>query len=293
MDLETFKIHYHDFTIGISQTELVSLISDEILSDFPKNLPKDNKENIENFLTGICASILREEGYEINDSQGIPIKAKEVKDSPLLYPTLKLFLSSGAKREYKGIKFDFSFFLLSQELVMLFSYLDAFLLNCLRAIAESDEKILKRDKKITWKEIITARSREEIVENIIEKYCYEFGWQNFRNKIDILKKEHRLEVSTPDDVIDSICEGEGLRHLVVHNGSRINRDFLNKNPFYEGEIGDQIIINKDYLNNLSGELLSLGGDIFISIAQKYYDAEEKDLNGIWRRRNESKREVAT
>jgi hypothetical protein len=291
MNLKTFKRHYHDFTIGISQTQIVSLISDEVLSDFPKNLPNETKENLVNLLTDLSSSVLLHQGYEIKAPDGRPIKAgekvEEFEDSLLFMPTLKLYLSSGAKSEQKKFDIDFSFFILTQELVMLFSYLDAFLLNCLRAIAKREEKILKRDKTITWKEVITARSREEIVENIIEEYCYEFGWKNIRNKIETFKNEHGLEVSTSDDVIESICEGANLRHLVVHNGARINQDFLNKNSSYEGRIGDQISINKDYLENLSGEIFALGGDVFISTARKYYDAEENDLNGIWMRKNEA------
>lgn len=279
MNLQEYKQIYFDFEVAVSCTRLIAVLSAKSLRGFPKNLPPDWKE--------VIAKTFREWGNALTlaaDTAASTGSASVVfsmadSDMQFLEPAANIVkagsFGSNTTRVVESLPF-------AQELAMLVAHLDALMSDCLKAACRVEPRLLHRTKKMNWETILEIGHWEGVITKMIEDYAYEFGWKSTKEKVQYLLSEHGLAITTPQAKLDSIDEAESIRHLVVHNGSRVSQEYLDRTGRTDLSVGDIIPIDEQYAGKVHSSILDLGSDVFLAIGTKYFHASREEFTGVRR-----------
>lgn len=290
MDLKEYKQLYYNFEMSINQTRLISLAAGETLKEFPKRLPPEARNAMSNKFQSFAQRILKSIGSEEEkvDSKEIPIhfsERTEGKDSPspFFIPWINLNIARIIAGKDTEQTTDFNNLLYAQELAMLFAHLDAFMGDSLRVMCRKEPRLLHRSKKMSWDSIIASGSWESLLEKMIEEYSYDFGWKSVNEKIQYLQTEHGLTIDTSPDDLNQLDDAEKTRNIVIHNGSRVSQEYLDRTMRTDVKVGDLIPISADYIQRISSLVRFVGIDVFMAVARKFFHATESEFMGIWQR----------
>jgi hypothetical protein len=286
MEFNEYRQVYLNFELATSQTRLISLAAGETLQDFPKNLPEKTQDILYHLITkfsNILGGIVDKNSEpRETDLANAAADNKANSDTPFFQPVLQIILANFySDREVMRINVDN--LLYAQELIMLFAHLDAFMSDSIRTMCRKEPRLLYRDKKMSWKAILESGDWENVVEKMIEEYSYDFGWKSIKERVRFLQSEHGLFIETPPNELDDLDNAEKIRHIVIHNGSRVSQEYLERTKRTDVRIGEIIPISPDYLKSVNGKVRMLGSDLFISIAKKIFQISDENLSGVWRR----------
>jgi hypothetical protein len=286
---EDYRATYVAFDTGICQTEIIVTAADTILDDFPENLPAKWKEDIDVGLDSYYDMV--EEALDKIDDGGI-IKLRPTKDlksqferdsSGLLKPLIDVYTKLSVM-EYPLDEISFSKRAYYQQLVMIFSHLDSFIADSLRTICKVKPEVLKSRKKIDWDTVINADSLEEVKEEIVEKFVYQFGWEKVVDRVEKMEQDFGLDIPISQNSLDVVEIAESGRNLVTHDGGKINQEYIDLIKRITGiqidqaAIGQSMNISKEEVHRYSESVRMIGGAIYAAISKKYFDKkEEKEI----------------
>lgn len=279
MDWDSYRLRYVNAKKAIFQSRVTSLAAHEALKDFPKNLsPKQNKEikGLLNKLLDIGDKIDQDSNisiYSQPNSQKFETKHHVGTITGSVFHFLILHALEG-----KGIEhINFEPLLLSQELIILIAHVDAFISDSIRAMCKVNPKIMISEKKISWRDIIEAENWDNLISFLIEEHSYKLGWESITNRINHICERHGLKISI-SDAIRRLSEAEQLRHIIIHNGSRVSQEYLKKTGRTDVELDELIIITQEYTKQVAEDALLLINNLFLSISNKFFgvDIEEND-----------------
>lgn len=283
-----YKATYHDSMMGLKQTEFQTLITREVLREFPGNLPEHLKETLINSLVEIGKTALKgahvaEEGKE--GSFSIPTSKNE-NDQRLLdlttFFTLRLWtLEKGKTKETKEvIQQGFERIISSQTLVMVFAHIDAFLADTVRTICFIHPEILRNEKKIDWATAIAFENKEQLLEYLRESFVLEFGSPNLSKRIEYLSKNLGVEIDRTKIDLELLDIAENTRHIIIHNGGKVSQEFLKRTKRTDVKTGDFIPIDFAYADLITKSSHHLITEVFGAVARKFFGVKESDLHTL-------------
>ena len=292
MNWEEYRVDYFAFDIAICQTEIVVRAADRILHDFPSKLPHDWQGAIDRG-TEAYRQAMKEaidvlpEGGLLSTQKVDGQIAEHFEDDPsgILRPLLEVYMRAALL----GLPFEdisFNRRVYSQQIVMIFAHLDAFIADTLRAICRVRPEVLKSSKKIDWSTVIGAGNWDRLLGELVERYVYEFGWVSVVKRIDKMQKELGLNIEVSPDILKVVELAEIVRNLVIHNGSRMSREFMEKLVLEVGaEVGEETIGNimdfdADEVHQYSECARIIGGGIFSAVSVKFFGKDKSDLTAF-------------
>jgi hypothetical protein len=285
MELNEYKKVYYNFEIACHQTRLIAISAGTALEDFPMNLPTDAKDAITAVISDLASKLTKAMASTSDDPSERKIKPM-IPESSLgqkyASPVLQLFIAQSLSNQKVGT-LNVESLLYAQELVMLLAHLDALMSDSLRAMCWREPRILHGSKKVAWGTILDCGSWENIIERLIEEYCFEFGWLSVLDRIKFLKSEHGLDINTSPDELNEIGIAEKLRHIIIHNGGRVSQEYLDRTRRTDVKVGDVIPVSPNYTEKIYGIIRLLGSDVYSAIARKFFQVKAEELTGILRR----------
>ena len=184
----------------------------------------------------------------------------------------KIFIDAFSSELFMGTiakSFDSNRHFLSEELVMHLAYFEAFLSDTLRIIFEKcPEKICEMKSEIATEDFIKL-DRDVIIQELITNIIKDFNYKSIKGRIIFLKNLDIISQLSKQKIkqIETLYK---IRNLIVHNGSRADKEYLKISKDKKTKINELIPINNNLLE-LSFELLSeLSFQIVSNISKKYF-----------------------
>jgi hypothetical protein len=91
----------------------------------------------------------------------------------------------------------------------------------------------------------------------------------------------------PADELDDLDAAENLRHIIVHNGSRVSPEYLTRTKRTDLRVGDRVQVTSGYAQDVSWMVSGLSTALFTAISIKYFGASRAEITGMLVRRDES------
>lgn len=158
------------------------------------------------------------------------------------------------------------------------SYFDNFLNEITRLFLQIKPSVLASDKKsISFYELI-QKSRELIIESIIDKEVFELSYKRIDERIKYLSEKFELDIESTEEEVtffsnkinfSSLIEIFAIRNIIVHNKGVVNKKFLELVPKTNYSEGEMISVNDELINNIITILLKISTCIFRQIEMRY------------------------
>ncbi|MFP4641847.1 MAG: hypothetical protein ACLFPU_06695 [Dehalococcoidia bacterium] len=282
MDWNEYRQVYLSFELSMAQTAIIAHQSAYILEDYPNNLPPDVSDKI----TETMKKFVEAASQTVEETQELDFE-KLLKDrEPETYTAMQSFLPTlmmGICNWHSGRDpwdVDFAKLVYSQQLAMAFAHFDAFLGDTLRTMLNVQPNILRKNRQVTWDTIIKLGSWERLIEHMMEDFVYKVGRRSAKEKMDFFLDEFNFDLQLSDQEIDAITEGERLRHLIVHNGGRVNADYLNRTKMKNMNIGDQISIDYLQVFDVCIALHKAAYNLYVQVSRSFFKTEETGINPV-------------
>jgi len=277
---------YHNLYLrygqNIYRNKVFGQISRNVFNDFPNKVPYRMKRRINKDILRIYKMIL----HSLTDDQKlssstdnlytIDNETSSVSGDMFMMMTLNILLNRNT------LDIDFIDFILEQELVMIFTQIDAFLGDTIRVICRNNINIMKsKTKQISWETVIGSYQSNDIITNLIEEYVYSYGWKNIKGASKSLSEQpFNLNLKSIDKDIEYLADAELIRHLFVHSGGRVTRDYLIRSNNSDLKIGEKISISQNDINKIADSAHVFMGCIFSQVSEKFFNINyPNDDNG--------------
>jgi hypothetical protein len=293
---EDYRKVFLNYQQTASETILISLVTEEILKDFPKNIPKNVGTPAFQTLSRISQSIIQAEKefsegkaashetkQKLEKSENHFEESKKTKSTELAdkvaFEILCLMISSvGCDEKFDFKNLDFSRLQNFQGLIMHFSNFEGILADSLRAICYVRPEVMKKKKTVEWEEILSLKSWQDIIDMLTEKFVYDLGWQSLEERVNTFRTLFGLELNFSEDEIAVLKKVELIRNLIVHNAGKVNADYLKLEPSEKLQIGDYVPFDKEFLEHVSRTLQSIAANIYLQISIKYFGKKKHEAN---------------
>ncbi len=275
---EFYYASHRRYQLAMSQSRLSTLLADYVLKDFPKRLPHEIGRQFGIFMArmgSLVESRVAEKSKEIRE---VPFDSFEI--AVLLFRMDTLGLQESMSKSRTPVV-EVGNSLRSQELVMLFAYLDSFLSDTLKAICMARPEILKKDKTLRWDEITSAGGWDPLITMMIEKYGYDFGRESLPRRLGLLDQLLKF----PKRVRESFAQlrqTEKLRHLIVHNGGKVDYEYIQENGGTKLTLGDVIPISDAYVAGSYVNIKLFCNEIFVWVGKKVFNKKEAEFSQLLR-----------
>lgn len=275
MDWQNYKKRYHFFVASLSASAFLTCFSSVVFKDFPDNLPPNISKavffSLEKLLLAFKnAGVLNKSQVDLLDKySGESVNSETISIySEIMEPYLALEASEMAMKK----RFNWEKLAISRQLIMSFTFFDAFFSDSIRSICEIKPEVLRRDKSISWREVFEQGNFEKIQQHLIEAYVFEFGWKDIEERLKTLDKEINLRLDITEDDIKFLYYAEQIRNILVHSVGRVTSEFLRRaGIFAKGlRIGDYVDIDSNYLRRLYYLILRIGGDLYLKVSTKFF-----------------------
>lgn len=195
--------------------------------------------------------------------------------------SLAMLVSNLGQKSIEDI--DFERLLYSQELVMIIAYLDTFMVDTIRIICHLKPEVLKINKQIEWDAILNCGGWDNLIDYLSERYVFDFGYKTINQRLDHMENKLGIEIEASSSEIEYLVEAKLIRDVIVHNGGKINRQYINKSKKNDLILGEFIEISPECLYKVTHTARKLVGDIFVSVSKKFFNKDEEKITGVWLR----------
>jgi len=295
MSWKNLIIKYTDFIILLDDIRVLSNLSFQIFHNYPKNIPRDIYEPISKDLS--FAKGLVNLHFDKSDKVG----SKEEIDPTNFKPKSNLsaiFLESVSakaiqmmetskdvptKKETKTVELRslFKKIILEQEFLSYYSIFEAFLSNLLTIIFKKYPKKLNpknlpenESREIRWNDILQFSNYDDLIDFMIEKYIYSFGYKSLYERLKSLKsKKFGFKLSLDKKMKSLLDEIDELRNCLIHNGGRVTNKALKKLNNPDLKAGDWIIITPKTNEDIYKYFKNIVYILYIQTATKHFKKE--------------------
>lgn len=273
-----------DYGLALNQVQLLSSLSEQVLENFPLNIPPDIILPVIAKQHEIVHDVMERRGmapgFELGDD--LMKKLAKVKFDDKMQRLYILYYNVySLSRHYKNLPDfvfpDFQRIRLSQEIIMVYALTEGFISNSVRIACKLKPEIMKSDKEIKWKELLSYHNWNELMENLVEKFVYAICYGNLKDKIDNINDRFALELSLTADDIESLDEIDIIRNIIVHNDGKTTQryiDFVGNNKL---KIGDDLPLDNEHIEELLDNLTDLNYKVYAKISTKFFGQESKYL----------------
>ena len=306
MEWTDYRRVFLNYQQTVTQNRIISLLTNQILRNFPENLPKDIGVPARQALNQIIANMVKAKENKIEeinvpelgeikfrigyrrDEKGLnkfSLQMEDLKDENQREKVLETKLAIemfgliscaiGRKEKIDFKNFDFQRFNSFQSLIMHFSSFEGILADSIRVICSTRPEVMKKKRTIEWDEVLSVDSMQELIGILTDKFVREIGWQSLEERVNTFRELFGLEINLTNEEISTLKKVDLIRNLIVHNAGKANSEYLKLEPTQNLKIGDYIPISSEFLEHAAVSLQFIACDIYLEISKKYFgiDAE--------------------
>jgi len=285
---QTYRKTYYNYELSVSQTRILTLVAGEVVKEFPNRLPQDLRGPLLRRMKELTRAFLatkaeaRRERVVLDEDDMRGGSDRGGIKSNLFEPALRMMIALGMLKAFsQGV--DFEKLLCSQELVMLFTHLNAFMADSLRAICRVRPEVLGSGKQIDWATALSFRGKKELRNYLTERYVFDFGWESVPKRLEFLRGKLGLAIECPGSDLELIEEAENIRNVVVHNGGRVDQEYIAKTGQNDLVIGDLVSVTPKYVEQVSDATRMIVSELFVQVSKKFFHVADSKITGVWRR----------
>lgn len=295
MDWAVYRERYDVFATSLGASGILARVGSAVLKDFPDNLPSDLRDTVRESVTQVLLSARQVRASDdmatngaggATDAEELQVRRSSDSDQQSGLVESSLLVALGEAGISGGFEWDS--FARAQHVVMVYAHFDAFFSDSVRAVCEIRPDVLRRDRKISWRDILEQGGWDDLLQRLIEDYVFELGHRGIVERLQAFDRQLSLKLGIPEPDLEAIQYGELVRNVLVHTGSRITPEFLRR-AGSAGEhlrIGETITVDFDFLDRVANSILIAGSDLFRVVATKFFAVSHKDLDRVWRRTRE-------
>lgn len=282
MDWETYKKTYHSYELSVNQTRVLTIVAAQVLEDFPKKMPKHLRAPMARDFKELGRLVVTAKfGRQTKQKKTKPKEIKFSLSSHLTDHVMAMYLAQ-LNLDMPRAELDFGRLLCSQELVMLFAHLDAFMADSLRIVCQARPEVLKSDRKMDWATILSCGGWEELLNRLAEQHVFAFGWQSLPERIEYLNDRLGLSLEGRGYDVKMLEEAANMRHVVVHNGGRASQEYITRTGRNDLAVGEIVPVTPEYVDDVFASSRMLASELFRKVSEKFFDVDDSDLRGVWR-----------
>ncbi|PDW05049.1 hypothetical protein [Candidatus Viridilinea mediisalina] len=272
------KLHtktYLDFSTSIQQGIFMLQMNNILFTDFPNRMPQYIIDHINHNFNETT------EQLQATEVEKVSLRISFTEENIVL---LLMALVFRAKQTNKSITsfsdIDFVRMLCSQNLVMVFTFLEAFLVDTIRIMCKMRPEIMiNKDRIIDWETVIKSGNWDALIENLSEKYATQlFEGKSISECVAVLNGGNlKLDIKVPERNISFVDDARRMRHAFVHNGGRADLKYLRETKRNDLTVGDLIPIDTKYVGNVFAVVNGIAAIIYKKVAIKYFKYQPEDV----------------
>lgn len=279
MRWEDYRDIYNSYQLSVNQTRVLTLVAIETFKDYPRRLP----DSIRQGFAETVAQVVERAAHvaSMAESKGVVEEARlhvelETPSHEVVMPLLIIAILHG----FLGIdislaELNFERAACSQELVMVYAHLDAFMCDSLAAICRLRPDVMKSTKQMEWARILSYDGWEEMLGHMIEEYVFQFGWQTVSKRVEWLRQRIGLPIDYEDADLVFVDEAEKVRNIVVHNAGRVSEEYIRKTGDTKLPVGELVPLTLEYTEKAFYATQALAGRLFIGVSEKFFGKTEE------------------
>ncbi|MGX5188314.1 hypothetical protein ACWKT5_37875 [Streptomyces avermitilis] len=122
------------------------------------------------------------------------------------------------------------------------------------------QALSSREPQFSWEDIQQFDSIEELRSFHADRQVEQLMWKGFDDWMDWLEKKMKIKLADIALESDTIKEVFQRRHIIVHNGGHVSRQYLLKAPGVSPKpaIGEKLLVSRSYLDQALDQLFTLG-----------------------------------
>ncbi len=245
-DWEVYARKYRTYSSSLYRSRLVMLNAENILKEYPMKLPPEIRDPILAFGRLLVGGQTTTTG---SSTQEQPIAAARASSTQggtgieeetylILVPTFGLMMFEIGEEN----KFDFSQTVYAKEVVMQVAYLDAFVQDTIAVICRLRPEVTKSTKQIA---------------------------DFFRERVNWFE-QFGLDLKAAETQIRWLEEAENVRHILVHNGGKVDEEFLRRTGRKDLTVGEPFPLRWHYLLRVYCGSKAFAATLFTEVAEKVF-----------------------
>ncbi|MFJ6694289.1 hypothetical protein [Streptomyces sp. NPDC091294] len=132
------------------------------------------------------------------------------------------------------------------------------------------QALSSKEPQFSWEDIQKYDSLEELRSFHADRQVEQLMWKGFDEWMEWLDKKLKIKFVDICADVDVVAEVFQRRHVIVHNGGKVSRQYLNKAPRSVSgvEVGDDLDVTSEYLDEALVQLYILGVLMTSSVADR-------------------------
>ena len=244
---EQYRQVIYDFHRDITKLRITSVIACGLLKKFPKVLPETLSE------AGRLTSIDRNE-----ETVSMKIPADyfdKPENEDFFHAIVTNYMMPYALNYF--VEPDFATTILSEELVMIVTIFDAFMENTMTTVCKADSKVAK-----------SVASTLRLSKSSFESIASNFSRRSYKRQSELLEQVCNIKIDAKGKS-RIFHVAENVRHIIVHNSSRIDQRFLDSTNYHRYKKGKIFPITDAFVRRVSNATDSLAGTIHEGVRRQY------------------------
>jgi len=280
---------FREYIISFRKSRILTNASLILLKDFPKNLPEEYQGDYESFVDNfkkILDSMVEDLRKDEEYMERFGTKGKKIiPEQELMFYLAQHVFTKAKKKDFRYeidelLYIDFENILMNNELIIAFAYLDSFLSDSLRVIYQvKPEQLKTKHKAIDYERLFSTTSLEELKNKIIEEEVFHFGWKSLVQRFDILK-DIGIKISLTKKSKEELFELEQVRHIIIHNYSKVNSEFIKKTKRSDLLVGEKYQVTQKQLKELIDAMEIIFDQVLIKIATKFFGKKGEEIDEL-------------
>lgn len=261
---DQFRIIDANYVNSMATTNLFYLIVQTYLENFPSNLPekrlnlfeKDRKEMVKQYSLITKKEEETKEFLEESKLHHIPVPNQSKYFSTWL-AVVAARIELGRNIMDGWFDIDFMEVLNIQLLVMLLANLEAFLVESVNILCQLKPELVNGRKKSDLTEEKGYGNQDNLGSKMLEKFINDFGRKPIRKKLVFFREKLEMKDSFSNKQLKLIYEAQMIRNLVIHNGGKINLNFIKNSERKDLKNGVYFKISDHYLKEIKETILKI------------------------------------
>jgi hypothetical protein len=275
---DRYRTQFLDFVSTLAEAELIARAAGAALADFPRRLPEDARQGFAKAMREVGEAMIEVvDGLEeTSASRHHNVSVDLGGDRAELFTPFLTILAVKVKQDRPRESLDFQAALFAQQLITIIAHTEAFLGDTLRAICHSQPEIVRASQKqISWEAALSFPDRETLFAALVDEYAASrTRTHSLKGLVTAFSKEHGLDLHLDSKDVASMTLGEQVRHLLVHNGGRVDRQFISRTGVRAAQLDETFPLDQTFVRKVKRACEKVAQAVFIAVARKYFGIED-------------------
>jgi len=178
--------------------------------------------------------------------------------------------------------FNFSWYVLAEEIVLSHAFFEGFLSKTIEMICRASNEAMKDFLGITDSKI--DLTKKKTFEKQLNRLHRKIGGKSFERRLVFFNDHYDLKIPIDEVRKKGMLVFEQIRHIIVHNSGILDRNYVNKlkklnfeNELREKGIGKKINLDRTYAEAHRHLTRMFAIELFINVSRKYFGLDTKGM----------------